>query len=139
VIDSDPVPPVVVQAVPDSNTVLVTTGGTTTAVTMRRRTRPQTLPVEEHRKSPAEDSEAYGTGSSTSEAAAGADVAVIPSETGAEQRPNRHSRLFRLLQDSDYADSDATCETPTSEAGCVFEAERKVSPPSMQREAVIRR
>lgn len=54
-----------------------------------------------------EDSEAYGTGSTGSESQDGG----IDHEDTGEQEPGtkphkRHSRLFKLLQDSDYTDSD---------------------------------
>merc|ERR1719499_1075455 len=58
------------------------------------------------------DSEAYGTGSTGSDGTEN-QVAGIDHDEGGEQEPGaggkphkRHSRLFKLLQDSDYTDSD---------------------------------
>ncbi len=57
-------------------------------------------------RSPSEGSEAYGTGSTTSV------VEQPPMEDDEEHQEesrnsSRHSRLFRLLQDSDYTDSES--------------------------------
>ena len=80
-------------------------GGQATVVTMRRsgggaRTKE---PTKSKQKSPSEGSEAYGSGSTTS---------VIEQQHMDEYEDesrgsSRHSRLFRLLQDSDYTDSES--------------------------------
>ena len=89
--------------------VTVHQGGQSTVVTMRRsggggaRTKePVKIPKQ---RSPSEGSEAYGTGSTTS--------AIEQPHIDDDEEHNedgrgssRHSRLFRLLQDSDYTDSE---------------------------------
>jgi hypothetical protein len=72
------------------------------------RTKDPPKPVKQ--ASPSEGSEAYGTGSTTS----GVEQPHLDDddEHNEEGRVHsRHSRLFRLLQDSDYTDSetDARC------------------------------
>jgi len=105
----------------NSNQVKVVTGGQTTMVTMRSKSqggsratsqRPTKSPeMHDVARSPV-DSEAYGTGSTGSDGTEG-QVALIDHD---EEVPmvdsmgnpvkKRHSRLFKLLQDSDYTDSD---------------------------------
>ena len=67
-------------------------------------------PAKAKQRSPSEGSEAYGTGSTTS-------VVEQPHMEDDEDHPDegrghsRHSRLFRLLQDSDYTDSESEAKS----------------------------
>merc|ERR1719357_2036808 len=104
------------------NQVKVVSGGQTTMVTMRSKSqggsragsqRPTKSPeMMDMPRSPV-DSEAYGTGSTGSDGTEG-QAAMIDHDDGGFMVDNmgnpvkkRHSRLFKLLQDSDYTDSDA--------------------------------
>ena len=114
----------VVRSIPNaSGKVEVIQGDTTTVVTMRNKSRarpPQQRPLQEtaQAKSPV-GSEAYGSGSSCSDRRQQQQSQAEPTEGGEqssdEKKPNRHSRLFKLLQDSDYTDSE-TGETESSSA-----------------------
>lgn len=98
-----------------SQVKVVTSGGQTSIVNMRQKNTgakskdskgKYNKSTENIQHSP-EDSEAYGTGSTGSESQDGG----IDHEDTGEQEPGtkphkRHSRLFKLLQDSDYTDSD---------------------------------
>jgi len=104
------------------NQVKVVSGGQTTMVTMRSKSqggsragsqRPTKSPeMMEVPRSPV-DSEAYGTGSTGSDGTEG-QVGMIDHDEGGglvldsmgNPIKKRHSRLFKLLQDSDYTDSD---------------------------------
>ena len=118
----------VIRSIPDaSGKVEVIQGDTTTVVTMRNksRARPPPLPQTTASKSPVH-SEAYGSGSSEHQ------NQEEPPEEGGEQspKPNRHSRLFKLLQDSDYTDSE-TGDTESSSAA----AQMKEATPATAAEA----
>ena len=108
----------VYQSETNPNQVKVVSGGQTTVVNMRQKNnskRKENKSPETQRTSP-NDSEAYGTGSTGSDQTEG-QVAGIDHDDGKEamedgsaggkQPHKRHSRLFKLLQDSDYTDSDA--------------------------------
>ena len=90
----------------------VVSGGQTTMVNMRNKNSgARQKEAREQQRSP-DDSEAYGTGSTGSDQTEN-QVAGIDHDEGVEQeggggaKPHkRHSRLFKLLQDSDYTDSD---------------------------------
>lgn len=87
-------------------------GGQSTVVTMRRSgrgSRPKE-PIKAKQRSPSEGSEAYGTGSTTS---AVEQTHVDDDEDHNEEGRghSRHSRLFRLLQDSDYTDSESEAKS----------------------------
>ena len=99
----------------------VVSGGQTTVVNMRSnrsasRQREPSLPAkttESHRHSP-NDSEAYGTGSTGSDQNEGQEAGIDHDEAkegedGSGKPHKRHSRLFKLLQDSDYTDSKVVC------------------------------
>ena len=104
------------------NQMKVVTGGQTTMVTMSNKSqansragsqRPTKSPeMREVAHSP-EDSEAYGTGSTGSDGTEGMAAQIDHDEGGGcvldsmgNPIKKRHSRLFKLLQDSDYTDSD---------------------------------
>lgn len=85
---------------------VVNSSGQTAIVNMRQKNTGAKNKESKKVQSP-EDSEAYGTGSTGSESQ---DGGMDHEDTG-EQEPGakphkRHSRLFKLLQDSDYTDSD---------------------------------
>merc|ERR1719410_2922131 len=83
---------------------------------LKENSRPNKSPEMQQQHSP-DDSEAYGTGSTGSDQTENQCAGIDHDETG-EQDGNptkghkRHSRLFKLLQDSDYTDSDtdSRCE-----------------------------
>merc|ERR1719427_2255211 len=100
------------------NQVKVVSGGQTTMVNMRPKSsgtrqkelnRPTKSPEIQQQLSP-DDSEAYGTGSTGSDQTENQVAGIDHDDTGEQDgqvKPHkRHSRLFKLLQDSDYADSD---------------------------------
>lgn len=106
------------QSESNPNQVKVVSGGQTAVVNMRQkntgakqkdvRGRCNKQPENAHH-SP-DDSEAYGTGSTGSDQTEN-QVTGIDHDEGGDQEPGakphkRHSRLFKLLQDSDYTDSD---------------------------------
>eukprot|EP00088_Acartia_fossae_P055075 TRINITY_DN6393_c0_g1_i1.p1 TRINITY_DN6393_c0_g1~~TRINITY_DN6393_c0_g1_i1.p1 ORF type:complete len:1106 (+),score=232.40 TRINITY_DN6393_c0_g1_i1:452-3319(+) len=99
------------------NQMRVVSGGQTTVVNMRSnrstsRQREASIPAkstESQRRSP-NDSEAYGTGSTGSDHTEGQVAGIDHDESkegddGTGKPQKRHSRLFKLLQDSDYTDS----------------------------------
>ena len=110
-----------VYATDNSNQKMVVSGGQTTMVNMRSKSqvpsragsqRPKSSEMREVTRSPA-DSEAYGTGSTGSDDTEGQTARIDHDEGGgcvldSSGNPikKRHSRLFKLLQDSDYTDSD---------------------------------
>ena len=147
----------------DKNHMQVVQGGLSTVVTMRNN--PYSVPRRK-KISPSESSEAYGTGSTTSDATERNDNEVVRSKTGSKDGSERHSRLFRLLQDSDYTDSEMEGEmqslAPEIRPGSDLDSlgsirsgiERKhsfksndseesfgqkISPPSMRRELAAKR
>lgn len=94
---------------------VVSSGGQTTFVNMRQKnvgakqkeTRPMHNKSRENIQHSPEDSEAYGTGSTGSESQDGGIEHDNTGEQEQDAKPHkRHSRLFKLLQDSDYTDSD---------------------------------
>lgn len=105
----------VYQSETNPNQVKVVSGGQTTVVNMRQKAggvrQKERKSPDMQRHSP-NDSEAYGTGSTGSDQTEG-QVAVIDHDEGKEAddasgKPHkRHSRLFKLLQDSDFTDSEA--------------------------------
>lgn len=110
-----PPPPSIIKHLVDTNQVEVVHAGVSTLVNMR----PKKIdPIEQTqvRFSPkgSIDSEAYGTGSSSSSTSPVSSVqeilGTVRKESKDEKKPNRHSRLFRLLQDSDCTDSDSSSE-----------------------------
>jgi hypothetical protein len=124
------VQPMVYQSETNPGQMKVVSGGLTTIVNMRqksnispatpRQSLSQAKTVRSPRNSP-EGSEAYGTGSSGSDQTEGQAAGIDHDDGGgAEQedvgsKPNkRHSRLFKLLQDSDYTDSDNDSRTDFS-------------------------
>lgn len=97
--------------------------GTSQMVQMRNKRALKTISRPENApQSPDEGSEAYGTGSSTAEVDHFHHHQQQQQQQQHQQREgsadelssnkpgSRHSRLFRLLQDSDYSDSDSTSE-----------------------------
>jgi len=117
-----PPKPSMVYTSENPNQVKVVSGGQATMVTMRSKSqggsransqRPTKSPeMRDMPRSPV-DSEAYGTGSTGSDGTEG-QAAMIDHDDGGFMVDNmgnpvkkRHSRLFKLLQDSDYTDSDA--------------------------------
>jgi len=108
----------VYQSESNPSQMKVVTGGQTTVVNMRQKNTgtkqkesrgKYNKPSENVQHSP-DDSEAYGTGSTGSDQTEG-EVAGIDHDGAQDQegggKPHkRHSRLFKLLQDSDYTDSD---------------------------------
>jgi len=71
----------------------------------------QTKSPEMQQQQSPDDSEAYGTGSTGSDQTENQVAGIDHDETGEQEsgipKPHkRHSRLFKLLQDSDYTDSD---------------------------------
>jgi len=114
-----PPPQPIIYASENPNQVKVVTGGQTTMVNMRPKSsgtrqketnRPNKSPEMQQQHSP-DDSEAYGTGSTgsdqTENQVAGIDHDETGEQEGGQPKPHkRHSRLFKLLQDSDYTDSD---------------------------------
>ena len=124
------VQPLVYQSETNPGQMKVVSGGLTTVVNMRqksnaspaapRQSASQAKQSKSPRNSP-EGSEAYGTGSTGSDQTEGQAAGIDHDEGGgAEQeeggsKPNkRHSRLFKLLQDSDYTDSDNDSRTDYS-------------------------
>jgi len=108
------------QSETNANQVKVVSGGQTTVVTMRQKgSGTKSKEPSRHNKSPENqrnspnDSEAYGTGSTGSDQTEGQAAGIDHDESkeveeGTGKQPHkRHSRLFKLLQDSDYTDSDA--------------------------------
>ena len=96
-----------------ANQVKVVSGGQTTLVNMRNKNSgARQKEIREQQRSP-DDSEAYGTGSTGSDQTEN-QVAGLDHDEGEQEgggaggaKPHkRHSRLFKLLQDSDYTDSD---------------------------------
>ena len=95
------------------NQLKVVSGGQTQIVNMRSKSTGPRQKEARNSQARSPDSEAYGTGSSGSDGTEN-QVAGIDHDEGAEQEPGaggkqphkRHSRLFKLLQDSDYTDSD---------------------------------
>ena len=116
-----PPQPMIYPSETNDNQVKVVSGGQTTIVTMRQKGNANKSKEQrsQHNKSPDEhraspnDSEAYGTGSTGSDQTEGQAAAIDHDEgkegdDGQGKTPHkRHSRLFKLLQDSDYTDSDA--------------------------------
>jgi len=112
-----PPPQPMIYTSENPNQIKVVSGGQTTMVNMRPKSggarqketnRPNKSPEQQH--SP-DDSEAYGTGSTgsdqTENQVAGIDHDETGEQDGGQPKPHkRHSRLFKLLQDSDYTDSD---------------------------------
>ena len=109
----------VYQSENNPNQVKVVSGGQTTVVNMRQKNngtkqkdqRRQNKSPDAQRNSP-NDSEAYGTGSTGSDQTEGQEAGIDHDENKETEDWNgkphkRHSRLFKLLQDSDYTDSDA--------------------------------
>ena len=89
--------------------VTVHQGGQATVVTMRRsgggaRTKEA---IKSKQRSPSEGSEAYGTGSTTSVVEQPQHMEEDEDHQEESRGSSRHSRLFRLLQDSDYTDSES--------------------------------
>ncbi len=112
-------PPIVYQSENNPNQVKVVAGGQTTIVNMRQKNTGtkqkdqirQNKSPDAQRNSP-NDSEAYGTGSTGSDQTEGQEAGIDHDENKETEDGNgkphkRHSRLFKLLQDSDYTDSDA--------------------------------
>ncbi len=114
------------QSYPDTNHMLVIQDGSSHSVQMRTKRGFQPAPTRgsprellSELKSP-DSSEAYGTGSSTSEDKDDSraksqhlqhqeGMSEAAAAAGADLKPgSRHSRLFKLLQDSDYSDSDSS-------------------------------
>merc|ERR1719474_1409221 len=122
------------------NQMKVVSGGQTTMVNMRPKSggarlkensRPNKSPEMQQQHSP-DDSEAYGTGSTgsdqTENQVAGIDHDEgVDAEGGLPKGHKRHSRLFKLLKESDN-------ESVTSSG-----VERKISPNSMQKNLTTRR
>ena len=115
-----PPQPMIYQSETNANQVKVVSGGQTTVVTMRQKgSGTKSKEPSRHNKSPENqrnspnDSEAYGTGSTGSDQTEGQAAGIDHDESkeveeGTGKQPHkRHSRLFKLLQDSDYTDSDA--------------------------------
>ncbi|XP_059096908.1 uncharacterized protein LOC131891387 [Tigriopus californicus] len=108
-----PPPPSIIKHLVDTNQVELVHAGVSTLVNMRPK---KIEPIEQAqvRLSPkgSIDSEAYGTGSSSSSTSPVSSVqeilGTIRKDSKDEKKPNRHSRLFRLLQDSDCTDSDSS-------------------------------
>jgi hypothetical protein len=113
-----PPPQPIIYAAENPNQVKVVSGGQTTMVNMRPKSsgarqkesnRPTKSPEMQQQQSP-DDSEAYGTGSTgsdqTENGVAGIDHDDAGEQEGIPKPHKRHSRLFKLLQDSDYTDSD---------------------------------
>jgi hypothetical protein len=117
------VQPIVYQSESNPSQMKVVSGGHTTLVNMRQKssavsqgTPKQSGSQIKQNKSPRnspEGSEAYGTGSTGSDQTEGQAVGIDHDDGGgADQEDNslkpnkRHSRLFKLLQDSDYTDSE---------------------------------
>ena len=112
-----PPPQPLIYSSDNPNQMKVVSGGQTTMVNMRPKSggarqkesvRPMKSP-EQQQQSP-DDSEAYGTGSTGSDQTENQVAGIDHDETGEQEgipKPHkRHSRLFKLLQDSDYTDSD---------------------------------
>lgn len=114
-----PPPQPIIYASDNPNQMKVVAGGQTTMVNMRPKSsgarqkesnRPNKSPEMQQQQSP-DDSEAYGTGSTGSDQTENQVAGIDHDETGEQEggipKPHkRHSRLFKLLQDSDYTDSD---------------------------------
>jgi len=114
-----PPPQTMIYSSENPNQMKVVSGGQTTMVNMRPKSggarlkensRPNKSPEMQQQHSP-DDSEAYGTGSTgsdqTENQVAGIDHDEgVDAEGGIPKGHKRHSRLFKLLQDSDYTDSD---------------------------------
>merc|ERR1719474_2634443 len=114
-----PPPQTMIYSSENPNQMKVVSGGQTTMVNMRPKSggarlkensRPNKSPEMQQQHSP-DDSEAYGTGSTgsdqTENQVAGIDHDEgVDAEGGLPKGHKRHSRLFKLLQDSDYTDSD---------------------------------
>ena len=94
---------------------VVTSGGQTAIVNMRSKSTGPRHKEARNSQNRSPDSEAYGTGSTGSDGTEN-QVAGIDHDEGGEAREGaaggllskRGSRLFKLLQDSDYTDSDDT-------------------------------
>ena len=117
----------VIRSIPNaSGKVEVIQGDTTTVVTMRNKPRARPPVVQTASSKSPVNSEAYGSGSSScSDRRQQQNQEEEPSEGGGDQsssddkKPNRHSRLFKLLQDSDYTDSETgEAESSSAEGGC---------------------
>ncbi len=100
-----------------SNTAESVKGGSVSFVQMRPKKSNGKVKAERRSaecRSPDEGSEAYGTGSTASEDKdeGSARKEIIENKRATEeQKPgSRHSRLFRLLQDSDYTDSESSSD-----------------------------
>eukprot|EP00092_Neocalanus_flemingeri_P035110 GFUD01038208.1.p1 GENE.GFUD01038208.1~~GFUD01038208.1.p1 ORF type:complete len:1926 (+),score=502.28 GFUD01038208.1:4306-10083(+) len=118
-----PPPQPMIYSSENSNQMKVVSGGQTTMVNMRPKSsgggarqketnRPNKSPEIQQQHSP-DDSEAYGTGSTGSDQTENQVAGIDHDETGEQEQEGgipkphkRHSRLFKLLQDSDYTDSE---------------------------------
>ena len=117
-----PQQPMVYQSDCNPNQVKVVSGGQTTVVTMRQKSKAKDTVKQkspENQRTSPNDSEAYGTGSTGSDQTEGQVVGIDhdegkEGEEGSGKPHKRHSRLFKLLQDSDYTDSDADSRTDYS-------------------------
>ena len=108
-----PPPQPMIYQTDNPNQLKVVSGGQTAIVNMRSKSTGTRNKEVRNSQNRSPDSEAYGTGSTGSDGTENQVAGIDHDGGGGEQdeanggKPHkRHSRLFKLLQDSDYTDSD---------------------------------